>query len=63
MKNCIIRTVKDDRNVFWKGYGWTEDRDASKLYSLPEVEQVVDNMRDDQEFAYWERFNPLRTSL
>jgi len=63
MKNCIIRTLKDDRNVFWTGIGWLEDRESARKYSLPEVEQVVQNMRDDDEMAYWEGFNPLRTSL
>ena len=63
MKNCIIKSYKDDRNVFWTGSGWMEKRKSAKRYSLPEVEQVVQNMRDDQEMAYWERFDPDRTTL
>ena len=62
MKNCIIKSYKEV-SVFWTGIGWSEERKDARKYSLPEVEQVVQNMRDDQEMAYWERFDPLRTSL
>ena len=63
MKNCIVRTLIDDKNVFWTGIGWLTDREKSKKYSLPEVEQVVQNMRDDDLYSYWERYDKDRSSL
>lgn len=63
-KNCIIKTWKEDVGDMWyDGLGWTVKREKARRYSLPEVETAVDNMRSQEEMAFWERYDNSRTSL
>lgn len=64
MNNCILKTWKEEvGDVYWTGIGWLSDREKAKRYSLPEVETVLDNMRSQDEMAFWERYDTNRTSL
>ena len=63
MKNCIVRTYMDDTDFYWTGIGWVTRRDMAGRYSLPEAENLIDNMRHDDVMAYWERYDKKRSSL
>ena len=62
-KNCIIEYFLDDRTCWWDGLGWSENRKKAKRYSIPEAENVIETMRDDDVFASWVRFDSKRTAL
>jgi len=62
--NCIIKSWFEEMgNAFYTGHGWLMDRSLARRYSLPEVEQVVQNMRDDDVMVFWERYDTGRSSL
>ena len=64
MKNCIIRTwIEEVGNCYWTGIGWLSDREKAQRYSLPEVENYVENMRNDDVMVFWERYDSGRSSL
>ena len=63
MKNCIVKTSIDDTPYFWHGGGWATDREKARRYSLPEVEKIIENMREDDVMAWWERYDGKRSSL
>ena len=63
-RNCIIANyLPEVGNCYYTGIGWSQDREKSRRYSLPEVETVIENMRNDDEMAFWERYDKGRSSL
>jgi hypothetical protein len=61
-RNCILRGYKEEA-VYWTGIGWSEDREKAARYSIADAENLQGNMRDDDEMAYWERYDKSRSAL
>jgi len=62
--NCIIKTwLEEIGDAYWTGIGWLSDREKAMKLSLPEVENHVENMRNDDVMVFWERYDKDRSSL
>lgn len=64
MKNCIIKYWHEEiGDCFWTGIGWLCDREKAKRFSLPEVEDLIERMRQVGDMVFWERYDKSRSSL